>query len=229
MCPWPRIQAALIDQRHADGHLSPRSRRAARAAQEGPAVGGARPLHRLQSVRRRLPDGDRHPRRRSARVHQLRAVHRRLQRRDEARRPAARADRLRHARQYRSGARRARSRAFACSARASSFMRRRSSLVGGVMLFGLSTRATIDLNVLRDRNPTFVRLSDGSVRNAYTVKVMNRSNAPRDLQPVDRRASGASRSRSSASKQRHCRSAIAVEADRLRTLRVLVDGSGGTR
>ncbi|MEQ1863484.1 MAG: cytochrome c oxidase accessory protein CcoG, partial [Micropepsaceae bacterium] len=52
-------------------------------------------------------------------------------------------------------------------------------LVTGVMMFGLSTRATIDLNVLRDRNPTFVRLSDGAVRNAYTVKVMNRGNQTR--------------------------------------------------
>ncbi len=53
--------------------------------------------------------------------------------------------------------------------------------VGAVMLFGLSTRATIELNVLRERNPTFVRLSDGSIRNAYTVKIINRNNAPRTL------------------------------------------------
>lgn len=55
------------------------------------------------------------------------------------------------------------------------------ALVGAIMLFGLTTRATIDLNVLRDRNPSFVTLSDGSVRNAYTVKILNRTNGMRDF------------------------------------------------
>ena len=53
---------------------------------------------------------------------------------------------------------------------------------GLLMLVSLTTRATIDLNVLRDRNPTFVRLADGSVRNAYTLKVMNRSARTRAFQ-----------------------------------------------
>jgi polyferredoxin len=46
--------------------------------------------------------------------------------------------------------------------------------VGAVMLGGLLTRSTLDLNTLRDRNPLFVRLSDGSIRNAYTVKILNK-------------------------------------------------------
>ena len=47
--------------------------------------------------------------------------------------------------------------------------------VAGIMLFALTSKSTIDLSVQRDRNPTFVRLSDGSVRNGYTVKLENRS------------------------------------------------------
>ena len=47
--------------------------------------------------------------------------------------------------------------------------------VGSVMLFALLTRSSIDLNVIRDRNPLFVRLSNGDIRNAYTVKIMNRT------------------------------------------------------
>ena len=93
--------------------------------------------------------------------------------------------------------------------------------VGAVMLFGLSTRATIDLNVLRERNPTFVRLSDGSIRNAYTVKIVNRANAPRDLSlsiagpaTFDVKMIG--------SEQAHLPLAVAVPGDRLRSLRVLV-------
>ncbi len=48
------------------------------------------------------------------------------------------------------------------------------SAVGTVMLFGLLTRSDLDLSVLRDRNPLFVTLSDGSLRNGYTLKVINK-------------------------------------------------------
>jgi len=49
--------------------------------------------------------------------------------------------------------------------------------VGAVMLYGLLTRPAAALDVIRDRNPTYVRLSDGEIRNGYTLKIMNRSNA----------------------------------------------------
>ena len=52
------------------------------------------------------------------------------------------------------------------------------ALVGGLMLFGLLTRSPVALDVLRDRNPEFVKLSDGAVRNGYTLKLMNRSTQP---------------------------------------------------
>ncbi len=48
-------------------------------------------------------------------------------------------------------------------------------IVGSIMLFTLTNRATVNLNVLRDRTPPYVQLSDGSVRNAYTVKIVNRA------------------------------------------------------
>ena len=51
------------------------------------------------------------------------------------------------------------------------------AIVGGVMLMALMERSLLDLNVLRDRNPMFVKLQNGDVRNAYTVKLMNRSTA----------------------------------------------------
>jgi len=52
-------------------------------------------------------------------------------------------------------------------------------LVGALMAFGLTTRSTLDLNVLRDRNPLFVTLSDGSVRNGYTIKIINKEHTER--------------------------------------------------
>ncbi len=49
------------------------------------------------------------------------------------------------------------------------------SLVTGLMAFGLSTRSPVVFDVLHDRNPTFVALGDGSIRDGYTLKVANRS------------------------------------------------------
>lgn len=46
--------------------------------------------------------------------------------------------------------------------------------VGAVMLYALLTRSLLDINVLHDRNPVAVKLSDGSIRNAYTVRLLNK-------------------------------------------------------
>ena len=46
-------------------------------------------------------------------------------------------------------------------------------MVAGFMVMTLAMRATTDITVLHDRNPLFVQLSDGSIRNGYTVKILN--------------------------------------------------------
>ncbi len=48
-------------------------------------------------------------------------------------------------------------------------------LVGSIMLFTLLNRSILEVNVIRDRNPLFVTLSDGSIRNGYTVKILNKT------------------------------------------------------
>ncbi|WP_304175711.1 cytochrome c oxidase accessory protein CcoG [Phenylobacterium aquaticum] len=48
------------------------------------------------------------------------------------------------------------------------------AIVSGVMIWGFAQRKVIDLHVLRDRNPTFVRLHDGAIRDGYTLKISNR-------------------------------------------------------
>ena len=48
------------------------------------------------------------------------------------------------------------------------------AVVGSIMLAALVTRSTVELNVLHDRNPLFVNLSDGRVRNGYTIKILNK-------------------------------------------------------
>lgn len=48
------------------------------------------------------------------------------------------------------------------------------ALVGLMLIYGLVTRDRLEMNVLHDRNPQFVVLSDGSIRNGYTVKLLNK-------------------------------------------------------
>ena len=82
----------------AQRHLQIRPRRAAHLAEEGERVARAgrsgRRLHRLLSMRRGLPDRHRYPRRRAARLHPVRPVHRCLRHRDEEDRPGNPPDRL---------------------------------------------------------------------------------------------------------------------------------------
>ncbi len=48
------------------------------------------------------------------------------------------------------------------------------ALVGAIMIFTLSTRSEVGISLIHDRNPVFVRLKDGAVRNAYTIRVANK-------------------------------------------------------
>ena len=51
--------------------------------------------------------------------------------------------------------------------------------IGLAMLFTLGQRTRLDLAVQPDRNPVYVRLSDGSIRNNYTLKIRNMETRPR--------------------------------------------------
>ena len=101
MCPWPRIQGAMLD----DESLSV-TYRTDRGEPRGPHKKGQPWEGRGDCIDCNqcvvvcpmgidIRDGD------AARMHQLRAVHRRLRRGDGQGRPAQRADRLRHRGQYR--------------------------------------------------------------------------------------------------------------------------------
>ena len=48
-----------------------------------------------------------------------------------------------------------------------------------VMLYALVTRDVSGISVIHDRNPVFVRLADGAIRNAYTLRVLNKTLEPR--------------------------------------------------
>jgi cytochrome c oxidase accessory protein FixG len=48
-------------------------------------------------------------------------------------------------------------------------------LVGGLVLFTQLTRAPLQITVLHDRNPLFVQLSSGQIRNGYDLKILNKT------------------------------------------------------
>ncbi len=53
------------------------------------------------------------------------------------------------------------------------------SAIGLALLTVLALRSPLQLNVLHDRNPQYVMLKDGSVRNGYEVKILNMTPTPR--------------------------------------------------
>lgn len=54
-------------------------------------------------------------------------------------------------------------------------------VIAGFMSLTLLTRTTLEVNLIRDRNPVFVHLSDGSVRNGFTVRAINKLHGERTL------------------------------------------------
>ncbi|PCI51676.1 MAG: hypothetical protein COB49_01070 [Alphaproteobacteria bacterium] len=48
-------------------------------------------------------------------------------------------------------------------------------VLGGGIIWGLTHRSNLEVNILRDRNPLFVQLSSGDIRNGYTIKILNKT------------------------------------------------------
>ena len=53
--------------------------------------------------------------------------------------------------------------------------------IGLAMLFALGNRTRVDISASADRNPQFVRLSDGAIRNAYLIRLSNMESRPREM------------------------------------------------
>ena len=56
------------------------------------------------------------------------------------------------------------------------------SAISLLMVWGYTSKSTYEFNVLKDRSPPFIRLSDGRIRNGYTLKLVNKST---DVRAVD--------------------------------------------
>lgn len=94
--------------------------------------------------------------------------------------------------------------------------------VGLALLYSLLTRDRLEVNVLHDRNPQFVTLSDGSIRNGYTVKLLNMIPEPRTIVVTMQGLHGAEMSVVGIDLPADRSFAIAVEPDRLKMLKVFV-------
>lgn len=55
------------------------------------------------------------------------------------------------------------------------------ALIGIGMLVVLAGRTRMDISVAQERNPVYVQLSDGDIRNSYTVKLLNKEARPREF------------------------------------------------
>ena len=96
------------------------------------------------------------------------------------------------------------------------------SLIGLGLLYSLLTRDRLEVNVLHDRNPQFVTLSDGSIRNGYTVKLLNMIPEPRTIVVTMQGLQGAEMSVVGDDIPAGRSFAIPVEPDRLKMLKVFV-------
>jgi cytochrome c oxidase accessory protein FixG len=97
------------------------------------------------------------------------------------------------------------------------------SLIGVVMVASLLMRDRLGLDVVPDRNPLFVTLSDGSVRDGYTVKILNMEARPRRFLLSLHGLDGASLSSPDLNEPKGDGFEIAVEADKLRQVKVFVE------
>jgi len=96
------------------------------------------------------------------------------------------------------------------------------SAVGLGLLYALVSRDRLEVNVQKDRNPVFVTLSDGSIRNGYTVKLLNMIPEPRVVFLSIEGLPGATMSVSGIDQPVGVSFAIPVEPDKLRELKVFV-------
>jgi cytochrome c oxidase accessory protein FixG len=95
-------------------------------------------------------------------------------------------------------------------------------VVAAVMLAAFLLRSDADLSVQRDRSPNFVRLSNGDIRNSYAVKISNKSQEERRFTLVVDGLDGASLTVANVVDGQSHVPHLGVHADAVGTFRVLV-------
>jgi cytochrome c oxidase accessory protein FixG len=101
--------------------------------------------------------------------------------------------------------------------------------IGLALLFLLGARQRIDISVAKDRNPPFMLLSSGEVRNAYTLKLRNMEARPRQAEVVIDGLPGALMWTDGMSREKAARRLeFALQADRVEPVRLYVVAPAGT-
>ncbi|MDR3497553.1 MAG: cytochrome c oxidase accessory protein CcoG [Ancalomicrobiaceae bacterium] len=97
------------------------------------------------------------------------------------------------------------------------------AVISGLMIYSLTTRSTLGVNVLHDRNPTYVVNSDGSIRNGYTIRLINKASATRNFDiSVEGLPEGAKLEIAGSSTDGPLKVSLAVDSDQTREVRALV-------
>jgi polyferredoxin len=96
-------------------------------------------------------------------------------------------------------------------------------LVGALMLFGLSQKTVLDVNVVPDRNPLFVQVSGGGIRNGYTVRILNKQHETRTFTIA---VSGLEQARLSYAGAESAHAVIEVKPDDVRSVKLYVTVPG---
>jgi cytochrome c oxidase accessory protein FixG len=99
------------------------------------------------------------------------------------------------------------------------------ALVGGAMIYQLATRSFLGLNLIHDRTPLFVTLRDGSIRNAYTVRLINKRSESRQVALTVDGPPGVTMEVQGATRTVDWRPIVVVEPSTTREVRVLVTAS----
>ena len=184
MCPWPRIQAAMMDERSALVTYKTGAANRAAASSRPTRARGVRRLHRLPQCVNVCPTGiDIREGTQIGCITCALCIDACNKVMDQVGRPRGLIDYV----TYEGAAREQKGEAPRSAWR--NVLRPRTLLyfagwgaIGVAMLFMLGTRNHLDISVLQDRNPAYVQLSDGSVRNNYTLKIRNMQTRPRRLE-----------------------------------------------
>ncbi|MCC7253850.1 cytochrome c oxidase accessory protein CcoG [Hyphomicrobium sp.] len=93
------------------------------------------------------------------------------------------------------------------------------TVVLAIMGWAWIARSPVEISVIEDRNPLFVRLSDGGIRNGYTLKVLNKTH---QAQRFAVRADGIAASELAIVGHDNGDAEIAVEADVVRAVKIYI-------
>src|SRR6516162_2070747 len=96
------------------------------------------------------------------------------------------------------------------------------AVVGAIMTYTLATRHAQALTIIHDRNPLFVRLSDGAIRNGYAVHIANKNREAQNFILQVTGLAGADVETIGSERNAEGEPVIAVGPDQTRQVRVIV-------